>query len=188
MVYELNMKLTVKQMAYTAIMAALISVLSPIAVPLAGEVPISLATLAVMLSGAILGSRLGTLAVFIYILLGMIGMPVFANYASGAGIVFGMTGGYIIGYLPLAFITGLFCEKWSSRNPYAAIIAGALIGNIVLYILGTIWFMNYTGMALAGALAACVIPFIPGDLIKIAAVCILAPRVRNALEKTSKKA
>ncbi|MCR5230530.1 MAG: biotin transporter BioY [Solobacterium sp.] len=178
------MKLTVKQMAVTAVMAAVISVLSPIAVPLAGEVPISLATLAVMLSGVILGSRLGTLAVLIYILLGMIGIPVFAGYTSGAGIVFGMTGGYIIGYLPLALISGMFYEKLRAGSPYIAVIAGTFAGNAVLYLLGTVWFIKYTGMAAAGALAACVIPFIPGDLLKIAAVCILAPRIRTALEKT----
>lgn len=183
------MKLTVKQMAYTAIMAALISVLAPIAVPLAGEVPISLATLAVMLAGAILGSKLGTLSVLIYILLGMIGLPVFANYASGTGIVFGMTGGYIIGYLPLALIIGLFSEKWGQgRYQYPALIAGALAGNLVLYVLGTYWFMKYTGMALSGALAACVLPFIPGDLMKTAVVCILVPRVMPALNRLLKTA
>ena len=102
---SIRMKLTVKEMAFTAIMAAVICVLSPIAVPLAGEVPISLATLAVMLAGALLGRKLGSLSVLIYILLGMAGVPVFANYAAGAGIVFGMTGGYIVGYIPLAYMT-----------------------------------------------------------------------------------
>ena len=187
MVYEM-MKLTVKEMAYTAIMAAVICVLSPIAIPLAGEVPVSLATLAVMLSGAVLGRKLGTLAVLVYIILGMIGMPVFANYASGAGIVFGMTGGYIVGYLPLAYMTGLFRERWGKEKKYMSIACGALLGNLILYILGTAWFIRCTEMALSGALAACVIPFIPGDLLKIAAVCLLTPRIRPFLESKLKNA
>ncbi len=176
------MKLTVKEMAYTAIMAAVISVLSPIAVPLAGEVPISMATLAVMLAGALLGRKLGSLSVLIYILLGMIGLPVFANYAAGAGIVFGMTGGYIIGYIPLAYMTGLFRERNGKQNVYSSVACGALTGTVILYVLGTAWFMYYTQMPLGGALAACVFPFIPGDLIKTAVVCLLTPRILPALE------
>ncbi|MBQ1532463.1 MAG: biotin transporter BioY [Solobacterium sp.] len=176
------MKLTVKEMAFTAIMAAVICVLSPIAVPLAGEVPISLATLAVMLAGALLGRKLGSLSVLIYIFLGMIGLPVFANYAAGAGIVFGMTGGYIVGYIPLAYMTGWFRERSGKQNVYVSVACGALIGTLILYILGTVWFIRVTGMPLMGALAACVFPFIPGDLLKIAVVCLLTPRIRPALE------
>lgn len=179
---SIRMKLTVKEMAFTAIMAAVICVLSPIAVPLAGEVPISLATLAVMLAGALLGRKLGSLSVLIYILLGMAGVPVFANYAAGAGIVFGMTGGYIVGYIPLAYMTGMFREKYGKQNMYASAACGALIGTVILYVLGTAWFIYCTKMPLAGALGACVFPFIPGDLLKIAVVCLLTPRIRPALE------
>ncbi|MDO5122674.1 MAG: biotin transporter BioY, partial [Erysipelotrichaceae bacterium] len=160
--------------------------LAPIAIPLAGEVPISLATFAVMLSGAVLGSNLGTRAVLVYIILGMMGIPVFANYASGSGIVFGMTGGYIIGYLPLAFMTGLFREKLGKEKKYIPIACGALLGNLILYVLGTVWFIRCTEMPLAGALAACVFPFIPGDLLKTAAVCLLTPRLRPILENRLK--
>ena len=168
-----------KQMAYTALMAAVISVLAPIAIELSGGVPVSLATLAVMLAGGLLGSRYGTLGALVYILLGMIGMPVFAGYSSGAHIVFGMTGGYILGYLPLAYCTGWFAEHYGSN--IKSLVSGTLLGNLVLYILGTLWFMVVTKMGLIASLTACVIPFLPGDLLKIAVVCILVPRLSRFL-------
>ena len=168
-----------KQMAYTALMAAVIGVLAPIAIELSGGVPVSLATLAVMLAGGLLGSRYGTLAVLIYILLGMIGIPVFAGYSSGAHIVFGMTGGYILGYLPLAYMTGWFAEHYGTN--LKSLVSGTFLGTLILNVLGTLWFMVITKMGLMASLAACVIPFLPGDLLKIVVVCILVPRVSRFL-------
>lgn len=171
----------VKDMTKTALLAAVICVLSPLAIPLAGQVPISLATLAVMLAGVVLKEKYGTLAVLIYIILGMIGVPVFANYSAGASIVFGMTGGYIIGYLPLAYITGLAAKKAAQAEHYSipTLALGALLGTFVLYVLGTVWFMVFTKMGLGASLAACVLPFLAGDTLKIAAVCLLAPRLEK---------
>ena len=172
-----------KQLIAAALMAALISVLAPLSIPLAGQVPVSLATLAVMLSGALIGSKAGTLSALIYLLLGFIGIPVFAGWTSGAGILFGMTGGYLFGYLPLAFVTGLFYEKKESP---LSLFLGMLAGTVILYVLGTLWFMKYTGMALAASLSACVIPFLPGDLLKMILVVILAPRIHPAAVKLMK--
>jgi len=172
-----------KQLTAAALMAALISVLAPLSIPLAGQVPVSLATLAVMLSGALTGSKAGTLSALIYLLLGFIGIPVFAGWTSGAGILFGMTGGYLFGYLPLAFVTGLFYEKEESP---LSLFLGMLAGTVILYVLGTLWFMKYTGMALAASLSACVIPFLPGDLLKMILVVILAPRIHPAAMKLMK--
>ncbi len=167
-----------KDLVLTALMAAVISVLAPLAIPLGGGVPISLATFAVMLAGAVLGSKLGTLAVLIYLLLGSIGIPVFANYAAGFQCVIGMTGGYLVGYLPLAWFTGYVYEKHPTRS---GLITGMLIGELVLYLLGTIWFCIYTQMGFMAALMACVIPFIPGDIIKITAVVLMTPTLKKAI-------
>lgn len=172
-----------KQLTAAALMAALICVLAPLSIPLAGQVPVSLATLAVMLSGALIGSKAGTLSALIYLLLGFIGIPVFAGWTSGAGILFGMTGGYLFGYLPLAFVTGLFYEKKESP---LSLFLGMLAGTVILYVLGTLWFMKYTGMALVASLSACVIPFLPGDLLKMILVVILAPRIHPAAMKLMK--
>lgn len=94
-----------KKMVYCALMAAVLCVISPLSIPV-GAVPISLATLGVMLAGALLGAQLGTLSVLIYLVLGWVGLPVFAGYSSGFTCLFGPTGGYMIGYLFLAFLTG----------------------------------------------------------------------------------
>jgi biotin transport system substrate-specific component len=174
------MKLSVRQSAAVALMAAVICVLSPLSIPLASQVPISLATLAVMLAGALLGSKAGTLAVLIYIILGMIGLPVFAGWTSGAAIVFGMTGCYIIGYLPLAFCTGYFFE---SHPTPGALVLGMVIGTITLYTIGTVWFMLYTKTDLTASLTACVLPFLPGDVLKMILTALVTPRIRPAARK-----
>ncbi|MBQ9037330.1 MAG: biotin transporter BioY, partial [Erysipelotrichaceae bacterium] len=153
--------------------------LSPISVPLSSLVPISLATLTVMLAGVLLGSKEGTLSVIIYLLLGMVGLPVFAGYSSGPTVLFGVTGGFLFGYIPLAFISGQATEK----NDNKSMILGMLIGNVVLYVIGTIWFMIYLKASLGKALAACVIPFLPGDIIKMIIVCLIAPRIKPLLNK-----
>ena len=115
-----------KELAYIALMTAVISVLAPISLPIVGEVPISLATLAVMLSGVLLGSRNGAAAAALYLVLGAIGVPVFAGYTSGAGILFGVTGGYLFGYIPLAFLSGWFYERAKPEKKIMAAFAGMI--------------------------------------------------------------
>ena len=99
-----------------------------------------------------------------------------------------MTGGYIVGYIPLAWLTGLIYKRFGSREKMPVriffMVLGMIAGNLALYILGTAWFMVVTGMTLEASLAACVIPFIPGNFIKMAAVCLIAPPVENAIRKS----
>ncbi|MBE6006044.1 MAG: biotin transporter BioY [Sarcina sp.] len=168
--------------------AAITCILAPLSIPLAGGVPISLATFAVMLAGVLLGGTLGAASQLIYVLLGAVGLPVFAGWTGGLGNVLGMTGGYIVGYIPLAWLTGLIYKKFGSREKMPVriffMVLGMIAGNLALYILGTAWFMVVTGMTLEASLAACVIPFIPGNFIKMAAVCLIAPPVENAIRKS----
>ena len=95
------MKMTTHDLVLCALCAAVTCILAPLSVPLAGEVPISLATFAVLLSGILLGAKLGGLSQVIYVLLGSVGVPVFAGWTGGIGITLGVTGGYIIGYIRL---------------------------------------------------------------------------------------
>lgn len=177
----------IHELTLTAIMAALLCILSPLAIPLGAGVPISLATLAVMCAGALCGAKCGVLSVMTYILLGILGLPVFAGYSSGASIAFGMSGGYIFGYIPLALCTGLAGSKIRSSErdgkQYLILLTGMMAGTVILYFIGTVWFMKYTGTALSAALAACVLPFIPGDLIKMVLVCVLYTRLHPYLQK-----
>ena len=173
-----------KKLTETALMTALISVLAPLSIPLSSLVPVSLATLAVMLAGAAAGKKTGSIAVLLYLLLGFLGFPVFAGWSGGAAVLFGMTGGFLFGYVPLAWFTGLFFEEPGSTEKYAA---GMCIGTLILYVLGTVWFMICTSSSLSSALTACVLPFLPGDILKIAAVCMIAPRLLSALKESGIK-
>lgn len=174
-----------KNIVYTALMAALICIIAPLSIPLAGGVPISLATLAVMLSGSLLGKKWGTLSVGIYLILGCIGIPVFAGYSSGFSNVFGPTGGYLLGYLVLAFMTGwlyhAYGKKLEKGKKLIVLVLSILLGEVLLYALGTLWFMFVSKMGLMASLVYCVIPFIPGDIFKIIVTCILTVSLEKAI-------
>lgn len=164
-----------RRMVLVALFAALLCVLAPLAVP-AGPVPITLATFVVYLAGGLLGAKGGTAAVALYLLLGLMGLPVFSAYQAGLGVVAGVTGGYLVGYLPCALLTGLFAGRgrWGDA-------AGMLLGTAVLYAIGTVWFMLQSKNGLAAALSLCVLPFLPGDAVKIALAALLCPRLRPAV-------
>ena len=171
----------VYKMAVTAVMAAIICVLSPLSIPI-GPVPISFANLAIYFAVYLLGWKMGTCSLLIYILIGLIGVPVFSGFTGGFAKLLGPTGGYIIGYIPMAIISGLFIEKSDNKLVH---FLGMVLGLAVCYALGTAWFCYEAGAGLHKALGACVIPFIPGDLIKIIAAVILGPVIRRALVKAN---
>lgn len=124
------------------------------------------------------------MAVIIYLLLGCVGVPVFAGYTAGVGRLVGMTGGFLVGYIPLAYLSGSIYELLSMKTikPWHMIIA-IIIGNVALYLLGSIWFMYVSKMDLAATLAACALPFIPGDLVKMVCVYLVAPKLVAVVRK-----
>ncbi len=177
-------KLTTYQLTLTAVMAAVICVLGPISIAIpVSPVPISLASMAVYLAVTVLGMKLGTLSCLIYLLLGLVGIPVFAGGSAGAAKLFGPTGGYLIGYLFLALIAGAFVGRFAENKwkniAFAAL--GMILGTIVLYALGTAWLAYSAGMDFQAALWAGVIPFIPGDLVKMVVAVLLGSAVRGRL-------
>ena len=174
--------MTVKDMTLTAVIAALLCIAGPLSVA-AGPVPLSLATFAVYLVGAILGKKWGTAAVGLYLLIGIIGVPVFSGFSGGFQKLAGVTGGYLVGYLPCAFLTGMGAERAKNEGRKWVLPAMMVLGTVILYGIGTAWFMIQTGNALGAALGLCVLPFLPGDAAKIAAASILAPIVGKAIEK-----
>ena len=178
-----------RNLVLCAMCAAITCILAPLSIPLTGGVPVSLATFAVMLSGVLLGGPLGALSQLIYVLLAAVGLPVLAGWTGGLGIVLGMTGGYIIGYIPCAWLTGLIYKKYgeTAKRPVKilSMILGMTAGNIALYVIGTAWFMFITEMTLKASLTACVIPFIPGNIIKMAAVIIIGLPVEKAIRRTA---
>ena len=150
-------------MAVTALMTAVTCILAPLSIPI-GPVPISLTNFAIYLSLYLLDWKKGTVSYILYLLLGLVGLPVFSGFTGGIGKLAGPTGGYIIGFIPMAIIAGIVIDKFSQRWIQ---ILGMIVGTAICYAFGTAWFCIQAGYTVSAALAVCVIPFIPADLIKM---------------------
>ena len=171
-------------MVYIAVFAVLIAICSWISIPTV--VPFTLQTFAIFLSIGILGGKGGTLAVLVYILLGLMGIPVFAGFSGGIGVLAGNTGGYIMGFLLSALVMWVM-EKILGRKLWVLALS-MIIGLVVCYAFGTAWFMIvYTGntgaVGLASVLGWCVVPFLIPDFIKIALAFILSKRLEKLIER-----
>jgi len=183
-----------------ALFAALTAIFSQIMIPLPfTPVPINLALLAVWLCGAVLGAKRGAIAILVYILLGAVGVPVFHGFMGGLGVLAGPTGGYIAGYLPAVVIFGFLYNKYINVNnsnnsnnsnndknyhqkPVIRILLTIIIGLPALaacYMVGTVWFIVTTGTNFLAAMMMCVVPFIPGDILKF----VLAAAIMETLRK-----
>lgn len=175
---------TVRGMVVMAIFAAIICVAAPFSVQ-AGPIPITLATFAIYLAGAVLGGKRGMVSVVVYIMLGAVGLPVFSNFNGGFSALLGPTGGYIIGYVPLVLLTGIFAEKSfkTHRTMIIGTVIGMVLGTVALYTFGTAWFMIMTNSSLGRALSLCAIPFIPGDALKIVCVGAVAMPLKSKLNR-----
>ena len=170
-------------MAYIAIFAVLIAICSWISIPM--TVPFTLQTFGVFMAVGVLGGKRGSLAVLVYILLGAIGVPVFAGFSGGFGILLNNTGGYIIGFLFSALAMWAIESLWG-KKPVVQIIS-MVVGLLVCYAMGTIWFMGYfqyglgKDMPLWTALTMTVFPFVVFDLIKVTLGVLSGVRIRRAL-------
>ena len=173
-------------LVYIAVFAVLMAVCAWISTPKTPiSVPFTLQTFAVFAALTILGGRRGFWAVVVYLLMGLVGLPVFSGFQGGPGVLLGTTGGYIIGFIGSALVYWLVTAKLGNRTPVVA--CGCLLGLLVCYAFGTAWFLAlYTStkgpISLAAALAACVVPFIVPDLLKIALAVLLARRVGKYLK------
>ena len=176
------MKKTRTQMLYTwllcGLFAALCAVCSQIAIPLP-MVPINLALFAVHLAGALLGPVYGAISMVLYMLLGLVGVPVFQGLSGGPAVLFGPTGGYIWGDILAAGIAG-FGGRLSGKSWWKLAI-WMVGGTLACYLLGTIWFMLTMHTGLGASLMTCVVPFLPGDAVKIALAAWLTIRLRPRL-------
>lgn len=166
-------------LVYIAMFTALIAVCSQISIPL-GPVPFTLQTLAVYIAAAMLGWKRGTISVLVYILIGLVGVPVFAGFSGGFSSVVTPSFGYIIGFVLTALAVGLSSNLFG--NKLVPLIVSMVIGLLLCYIVGTIWFMvvyNVTNqyIDLGLALSWCVVPFIIPDMAKIAVAAILVNRL-----------
>lgn len=171
-----------KRIALIGLMTAVICVLGPISFPLPiSPVPISLGVLGVLLATYLLGMKWGTVSCTIYLLLGLVGLPVFTGYSGGMGKVLGPTGGYMIGYIFLSLIAGFFIDKWPAK--WGMHLAGMVLGAAVMYLFGTLWLGYLLKCSFWEALWLGTIPYIPAELVKIAITLGLGGLIRRRLMK-----
>ena len=169
-------------MAYIALFAVMIAVCSWISIP--ATVPFTLQTFGVFLAVGVLGGKRGTLAVLVYLLLGIVGLPVFAGFSGGIGCLLGTTGGYIVGFLFSALVMWAM-ERFLGKKPWVLALS-MVLGLIVCYAFGTVWFMQVyaktTGaIGIWTALGWCVFPYIVPDLVKIVLAMVLCKRLATAI-------
>jgi len=175
-------KLSVKQLTRIGLSAAVLCILSPFSIPIpVSQIPITLSIFAIFLVLVVLGMKEGLISIIIYILLGAVGLPVFSGFSGGIGKLLGPTGGYIIGYIPLAIIAGLFIDKFNRK--LVPMVLGMILGTASCYLLGTLWLMHSASLTLSAALAAAVIPYIPFDLGKLVVAVLVGLPVHKAVKK-----
>lgn len=174
-----------RDLAYIALMAALMAICSWITIPI-GPVPFTMQTFAIFTAVLLLGGRRGTVAFVVYLLMGVVGLPVFSGFSAGPGVLLGSTGGYLVGFLlgDLAywFLTARLGERLLVQIP------ALLLANVLCYAFGTIWFYYvYTSggdsITLLGILSACVIPFIIPGLVKLALALIVCRRISPHIKR-----
>lgn len=155
--------------------AALTAVAAQVSFPVPGSpVPVTGQTFAVLLTAAALGPARGLAAQALYLVMGAAGLPVFAGAAHGPGVIFGVTGGYLIGFLAAAAITGYGARRGADRSPVRTLLLFAL-ASAVIYVIGTAWLCLDTGMSASAGIAAGVTPFLPGDAVKALLAAGLLP-------------
>lgn len=172
-----------KDLTLTAIFAALTAVFAQLIIPLPfTPVPFSMGVFAVYLTGVILPKSYALYAQLVYILLGVIGLPVFGGFSGGIGVIAGATGGYIITYPLMAFLVALIPQLFGKKN-IATLAVGMVCALAVCYIGGSLWYCAVAKISWAKSIAYTVLPFLPFDLVKIAICAPFGFALNKALGK-----
>ena len=173
--------LSTKDLCMISLWTSVIAVMAQIAIPMPMGVPMTMQTFAITLAAIILGAKKGAIATGIYVLLGAIGMPVFANFTGGLHIVAGATGGFIISFPIMAFIIGWGVDYKEKMR--GILIVTIIVGTIVNYVIGVLIFCLVTGSSIVAGITACIIPFIPTAIIKAVAGGIVGIKMRDRMVK-----
>ena len=174
----MNTNHSIRMQVLCALFAAVCAVCSQLTIPIQ-PVPITLGTFGVLMSGGFLGKRYGLLALLIYLILGAAGVPVFSMMRAGISVLAGPSGGFILGFAPMAFVVGLVSEKLG--HTFKSMLVATLAGTAVCYVMGIGWFMFLTGTGMWSAMVMCMFPFLPGDLAKIILASFLVAKYRKTL-------
>ena len=170
--------MSTRHMTLTAMLTALLCILGPVTLPL-GPIPLTLTTAALMLIALLLGPGRACLCCGVYLGIGLLGVPVFSGFTGGLGAVVGPTGGFLLGYLPMTALCGLSARTQRRPRQLAAFAAGTAL----LYLTGTAWYTFHTAVDIPAALGVCVLPFLPGDALKIAAVLTVGNAVKARVKR-----
>ena len=165
-----------RDLVVCSLFAAMTAVLSQISIPLPNGIPLTLQLLAVFLCGVILGAKKGFISTLVYVVLGAIGLPVFAGFTGGFQYIVGYSGGFIISFPLVAFIIGFVSEKTDNM---VLILLSTILGLIVSYTIGTLVFSLVTNTSISASLAACVIPFIFTDLLKCFIATVIGLKLKE---------
>ncbi len=175
-------KITTLEITSTALMTAIICILAPVAIQIpVSPVPITLATFAIYFMTYILGMKMSVIAVIVYLLLGAVGLPVFGGYSGGVSRLFAAAGGYMWGYIPMAAVEGYFVDRLPDKR--AVQILGMILATLACYLPGTIWLSAQLNVSFVAGLGTGVLPYIPGDTVKIIVTMLVAPEVKKRLAK-----
>lgn len=167
---------TIVELTVAALHTAVFCILAPHTLYLPfSPVGITLGSFLLYLTGLLLGPRLGCVSIGLYLCMGFVGLPVFSGYTAGVGVLMGPTGGFLLGYLLCVAIVGGFSGKTGRKNGIIFFISGMITGTLTLYIAGTLWFcfVYGDGAVFRDAAVACVLPFLPADIVKIVLAAVL---------------
>ena len=171
-----------KHMVLIGLSSALLCVLSPFSITLPlSPVPFTLGTLAVYMTTYILGLKKGLCSFLLYLLLGFVGLPVFAGFTSGPGRILGPTGGYLLGEILLILILGFLLDSFKYKQPI--FLCGLLLGTLVCYLFGSLWLSHVNRISFTASISIGVIPYLPLDALKIAFAFLSAPQIRARLSR-----
>ena len=161
-------KSTVSDFCFIGIMAAVTAVMAQISIPMPMGVPMTMQTFAVTLAGIILGSRRGALSMLVYLLIGVVGVPVFSNFTGGLPSLVGPTGGFLVSFPIMAYLIGLGIE-FKNRLLFVLLL---ILGTLSNYVIGVLFYAGIT---------ACVLPFIPTAVLKAILASILGIQVKQRI-------
>lgn len=169
-------KINTRHIVLTGVVAAIIAVLSQISIPMPSGVPVTLQTFAIAFCGFFLGAKLSVVAVGVYIMLGAVGVPVFSNFGGGVGVLVAVTGGFIWGFLPMAFMCGIKTEsKWLS-------VLFGIIGLLICHLCGVLQFSAVSLNGFIYSVTTVSLPYMIKDIVSVAAAYFVALKVRERIK------
>ena len=174
-------RLTTQRLVLIALVTAITCILAPLSIPIpVSPVPISLTNLVLLISVYVLGWKDAAVSYIVYLLLGAAGLPVFSGFAGGPAKIAGPTGGYLLGFIFMTILAGIFVERFLENR--FLIVTGMILATVIAYIFGTAWLAFQMDLSFTAALSIGVLPYLPGDTAKIVLAVLTGPVLKSRLK------